>query len=79
ARLTHGAEGIGSPSDGWNAYGNPIQNVYIRRVERRGGILQNTVIYTYERVSQFWKYDPQEFLRQPVYSRDFPPCRYCGQ
>ncbi|MDR7597772.1 MAG: ABC transporter substrate-binding protein, partial [Armatimonadota bacterium] len=62
-----------------DAYGNPIQNVYIRRVERRGGILQNTVIYTYERVSQFWKYDPQEFLRQPVYSRDFPPCRYCGQ
>lgn len=62
-----------------DAYGNPIQNVYIRRVERRGGILQNTVIYTYEKVSQFWKYDPQEFLRQPVYSRDFPPCRYCGQ
>jgi branched-chain amino acid transport system substrate-binding protein len=62
-----------------DAYGNPIQNVYIRRVERRGGILQNTVIFTYEKVSQFWKYDPQEFLRQPVYSRDFPPCRYCGQ
>ncbi len=61
-----------------DAYGNPIQNVYIRRVERRGGILQNTVIFTYERVSQFWKYNPEEFLRQPVYSRDFPPCRYCS-
>ncbi len=60
-------------------YGNPIQNVYIRRVERRGGILQNTVVFTYEQVSQFWKYDPQQFLSQPVYSRDFPPCRYCGQ
>ncbi len=59
-------------------YGNPIQNVYIRKVERRGGILQNTVIYTYPNVSQFWKYDPRWFLSQPVYSRDYPPCRFCG-
>lgn len=56
-------------------YGNPIQNVYIRKVERRGGILQNTVLATYERVSQFWKYDPQWFLSQPVYSREYPPLR----
>ena len=41
------------------------------------GKLQNTVIYTYPAVSQFWKYSPEEFLKQPVYSRDFPPCRYC--
>jgi len=58
-------------------YGNPTQNVYIRRVERVGGRLQNTVIHTYTAVSQFWKYDPEEFLKQPVYSRDFPPCRHC--
>jgi branched-chain amino acid transport system substrate-binding protein len=60
-----------------DAFGNPTQNIYIRKVERVGGTLQNTVIYTYPAVTQFWKYDPQEFLRQPVYSRDFPPCRYC--
>jgi len=58
-------------------YGNPTQNVYIRRVERVGGRLQNTVIHTYTAVGQFWKYDPEEFLKQPVYSRDFPPCRHC--
>ncbi len=58
-------------------YGNPTQNVYIRKVERVGGRLQNTVIHTYTAVSQFWKYDPEEFLKQPVYSRDFPPCRHC--
>ena len=58
-------------------YGNPIQNIYIRKVERVNGKLQNTVIYTYPAVSQFWKYNPEEFLKQPVYSRDFPPCRYC--
>ncbi len=58
-------------------YGNPIQNIYIRKVEKVDGKLQNTVIYTYPAVSQFWKYNPEEFLKQPVYSRDFPPCRHC--
>jgi len=58
-------------------YGNPTQNIYIRKVERVNGKLQNTVIFTYPAVSQFWKYNPEEFLKQPVYSRDFPPCRHC--
>jgi branched-chain amino acid transport system substrate-binding protein len=58
-------------------YGNPTQNIYIRKVERVNGKLQNTVIFTYPAVSQFWKYAPEEFLKQPVYSRDFPPCRHC--
>ena len=56
-------------------YGNPIQNIYIRKVERVKGELQNTVIHTYSNVSQFWKYKPEEFLKQPVYSRDFPPMK----
>jgi branched-chain amino acid transport system substrate-binding protein len=61
-----------------DGYGNPIQNVYFRKVERnREGELQNTVIVTIPAVSQFWKYNPEEFLKQPVYSRDVPPCRYC--
>src|SRR4029453_7587261 len=55
--------------------GNPIQNVYIRKVERnQDGELQNPVIVTIPAVSQFWKYGPDEFLKQPVYSRDFPAC-----
>jgi branched-chain amino acid transport system substrate-binding protein len=58
-----------------DAYGNPIQNVYIRKVERVGGELQNTVIHTYPNVSQFWKYNPEEFLKQPVYSREYPPLK----
>jgi branched-chain amino acid transport system substrate-binding protein len=28
-------------------------------------------------VGQFWKYRKEEFLKQPVYSRDFPPCKFC--
>jgi branched-chain amino acid transport system substrate-binding protein len=50
-------------------YGNPIQNVYIRRVERVNGELQNTVIETLPAVSQFWKYNPAEYLREPLYAR----------
>jgi branched-chain amino acid transport system substrate-binding protein len=50
-------------------YGNPIENVYIRRVERVSGVLQNTVIETIPGVSQFWTYNPAEYLKQPLYSR----------
>lgn len=60
-----------------DAYGNTVQNIYIRRVERVGGKLQTTVVHTFPAVSQFWKYNPEEFLKQPVYSRDFPPCKHC--
>ena len=60
-----------------DAYGNPIENIYIRKVEQVGGRLQNTVIATIPAVSQFWKYDPQEYLKGPLYSRDFPVCRHC--
>jgi branched-chain amino acid transport system substrate-binding protein len=58
-------------------YGNPIQNIYVRKVERVGGKLQNTVIHTFQNVSQFWTYKPEEYLKNPVYARDYPPCKYC--
>src|SRR2546427_4062250 len=61
-----------------DAHGNPIQNIYIRKVERnKDGELQNTVIVTIPSVSQFWKYNPDEFLKQPLYTRDVPPCKAC--
>jgi branched-chain amino acid transport system substrate-binding protein len=52
-----------------DAYGNPIENVYIRRVERVNGELQNTVIDTFPKVSQFWTFDPVVYLREPLYAR----------
>jgi branched-chain amino acid transport system substrate-binding protein len=58
-------------------YGNPVQNVYVRKVERVSGRLQNTVIHTFPAVSQFWTYNPAEFLKQPAYDRNNPPCRHC--
>jgi branched-chain amino acid transport system substrate-binding protein len=54
-------------------YNNPTQNVYILKVERVGGKLQNTVVHTYPMVSQFWTYKPDEFLKAPAYDRNNPP------
>ncbi len=59
-------------------WGNPDQNIYIRKVERVGGKLQNTVVHTYPNVSQFWTYKPEEFLKNPLYDREkFPGCQFC--
>jgi branched-chain amino acid transport system substrate-binding protein len=56
-------------------YGNPTENIYIVKVEKVGGKLQNTVIHTYPMVSQFWTYKPEEFLKMPAYDRNFPPVK----
>jgi branched-chain amino acid transport system substrate-binding protein len=56
-------------------YGNPTENVYIVRVDKQGGKLVNTIIHTYPLISQFWTYKPEEFLKNPAYSRDYPPLK----
>jgi branched-chain amino acid transport system substrate-binding protein len=60
----------------FDQYGNVVGDVFIRRCERKGSQLVNTVIKTYPNVSQFWTYPEKEFLANPVYSRDYPPARY---
>jgi branched-chain amino acid transport system substrate-binding protein len=56
-------------------YGQPILDISIRKVEKKDGKLQNTVIKTYPAVSQFWTYGSDEFLKSPVYSRDWTPAK----
>jgi branched-chain amino acid transport system substrate-binding protein len=62
---------------------NPVQDIYIKKVEKTKMFgydkdeLWNVVIKTYPAVSQFWTYGKDAFLKQPVYSRDFPPCKNC--
>ncbi|HEY1309578.1 MAG TPA: ABC transporter substrate-binding protein [Pseudolabrys sp.] len=62
---------------------NPVENVYIKKVEKKKMFgydkdeLWNTVIKTYPNVSQFWTYGKEKFLAQPVYSREFPACKFC--
>ncbi|TAM59839.1 ABC transporter substrate-binding protein [bacterium] len=61
----------------FDRYGNPDQNVYIRKVEMRAGKLENVVTTTIPNVSQFWTFDPAAVLRHPVYSRSYPVCNAC--
>lgn len=62
---------------------NPIENIYIKKVEKKKMFgydkdeLWNTVVKTYPHVSQFWTYGKDKFLAQPVYNKDFPPCKFC--
>jgi len=63
---------------------NPVQNVYIKKVERKKMFgytkdeLWNTVIKTYPNVGQFGQFKKAEFLKTPVYGRDYPPCKFCN-
>jgi branched-chain amino acid transport system substrate-binding protein len=60
-------------------FGNVVGDVYIRKVTRKDGRLVNSVIKTYPNVSQFWTYDKTAFLKNPVYSRDYPPAKNLEQ
>ncbi|MBT3822418.1 MAG: hypothetical protein HOG04_13580, partial [Nitrospinaceae bacterium] len=70
-----------------DGHGNVVQNSYIRKVQRVPGdrlglgvkpnSLWNIVIKTYPAVSQFYKWTPEEFLKQPVYNKSFPGCKHC--
>jgi branched-chain amino acid transport system substrate-binding protein len=61
-----------------DSFGNPVNNTYILKVEKANGKYVNKVIKTYPNVSQFWTWKPEEFLKQPVYSKEYPPCKYCS-
>jgi len=63
----------------FDEFGNVIGNIYIRKVEKKNGRYVNAVIKTYPDVSQFWTYNKDEFLKNPVYSRDYPPAKNLEQ
>jgi len=63
----------------FDEFGNAVGDVYIRKVTRKDGRLVNSVIKTYPDVSQFWTYDKTAFLKNPVYSRDYPPAKNLEQ
>jgi branched-chain amino acid transport system substrate-binding protein len=55
-------------------YDNPIQNVYVSKVEKvkhpiLGDVLVNKPVKTYAAVSQFWTWKPDEFLSRGPYKR----------
>ncbi len=60
-------------------YGNPVQNIYICKLEKVKDGYQNKIIHTYNAVSQFWKSKPEDYLAKPLFSKYNPGCPHCMQ
>ena len=54
----------------FDEYGAPIQNYYIRKVQMIDGQRQNVIVHTYPSVSQFWMWNPAQFMGMPPVLRD---------
>jgi branched-chain amino acid transport system substrate-binding protein len=53
-------------------YNNVVGNVYVTEVKPRGdGAFWNVPVETFNDQSQFWDKTPDEYMKQPVFSRDF--------
>jgi branched-chain amino acid transport system substrate-binding protein len=50
-----------------DAFQNPIHTIYVFRVEKRDGVLQNIPIASYPDTHQFWKWTPEQFMAMPPY------------
>src|SRR5262245_10774585 len=50
-----------------DAFQNPVHTIYICKVERRGGVLQNVPVASYPGTNQFWKWTPEQFMALPGY------------
>ncbi len=57
-----------------DAYDNPVQNMYVTHIQKinhpvLGSVLTNVPFKTYQNVSQFWTWKPEEFLKRGPYKR----------
>jgi branched-chain amino acid transport system substrate-binding protein len=50
-----------------DAFQNPIHTIYVFRVEKRGGKLENIPIASYPDTHQFWKWTPEQCMAMPPY------------
>ncbi len=59
----------------FDKYGNPVQNIYIKKVVKKDGMLQNIAVKTYHEVSQFGPYEDmaEKYMAAPPTTRKYPP------
>lgn len=59
----------------FDEFGNPTQNIYIKKVVKENGKLKNIAVKTYENVSQFGPYADMadKYMAAPATTRDYPP------
>lgn len=54
-------------------FNRQIRDFYIVELVDDGGTITDNLVETVPEVSQFWTFDQEEFLSNPLFSRDFPP------
>jgi len=54
-------------------FNNAIRNFYLVKLVKKDGKIIDEPFHTFPEVSQFWTFDPEEFMAQPMFSREFPP------
>lgn len=57
----------------FDRFGNVVGNIFIRRIEKSGSGLVNTILKVYPDVSQFWTFDVKQYLAMPNYTRNGTP------
>ncbi len=59
----------------FDKFGNPVQNIYIKKVVKKDGKLMNIAVKTYEEVSQFGPYADMasKYMAAPATTRAYPP------
>jgi branched-chain amino acid transport system substrate-binding protein len=59
----------------FDQFGNVVGNIFIRRVDKAGSGLVNTIVKVYPNVSQFWTFNVKQYLATPNYTRDGTPAK----
>lgn len=54
-------------------YNRQVRDFYIVELVEEDGAITDSLVETVEDVTQFWTFDPQEFLANPLFSREYPP------
>jgi branched-chain amino acid transport system substrate-binding protein len=54
-------------------YNRQVRDFYIVKLVDEGGTITDQIIKTVPKVTQFWTFDQQEFLANPLFSREYPP------
>ena len=70
-RLMDSAANLTGAARNLQAHCNTAPTDTVEVVKRADGKFWNVPVATYPNVSQFWKYDPQTYMKQPPYSRTF--------
>jgi branched-chain amino acid transport system substrate-binding protein len=53
----------------FDEYNSPVHNIYVFKIERANGKLINKAVAEFKDVSQFWTWNPKDYIAMPTYSQ----------